>query len=635
MQSLHGAFFVEGEFMNWTGKLSLESLTMPKTTKKATKKKAKVELDIPGDWDWDDWNDADAAEEEKESHAENEKSREEIISDLDLYLKKGEALMLTAQKKTSRVYSNLLEQCAGSKSVRMAARTNSKAIAKAVATSIFRPMLAEITPEMEPEKQQEVLDTIKKMYFPDQSIRLQICHEETIDDALPACQGTAFSFVERPDLLVGNQNAPKAVIIAAIDRDSVCFGANVSIKSNYAQTSRHWKRGNNGESFACDNIAHICAVASLIQELSVYLSARKNELQQKGQTDAFLPIDKDAQNLTECYISEKYSDYIVRRIQGRIAYMLETNPLVRPFTEAIAGYKCNVLAVSQEEEFQIKSETLDPYELKWKDVVENISLLDYMEMLSNGVEIEYRVKDKGRFLVSDRKTEYAAAYIHAMLPAVDQARQARQNGGHALSYQTKKNIPKETLEYMQKSGYNNYFGYMEVDQDCDLEKISETYSTFVAFHEAALWWVKGSEAVSLRFRRLGNHKATGLWYPQLFCLCVSSVNPSSFIHEYGHMIDTLYGDLSQQSEFAGVRRAYEKELDKLPDGSFGSGKYDINYFLEPTEIFARSLEIYFRRVRGYKNALLGECEGNEYPEAEKYMSMVASYFDDLIAKYGN
>ena len=67
MQSLHGAFFVEGEFMNWTGKLSLESLTMPKTTKKATKKKAnkKVELDIPGDWDWDDWNDADAAEEEK------------------------------------------------------------------------------------------------------------------------------------------------------------------------------------------------------------------------------------------------------------------------------------------------------------------------------------------------------------------------------------------------------------------------------------------------------------------------------------------------------------------------------------------------------------------------------------------
>lgn len=246
------------------------------------------------------------------------------------------------------------------------------------------------------EKQQEVLDTIKKMYFPDQSIRLQICHEETIDDALPACQGTAFSFVERPDLLVGNQNAPKAVIIAAIDRDSVCFGANVSIKSNYAQTSRHWKRGNNGESFACDNIAHICAVASLIQELSVYLSARKNELQQKGQTDAFLPIDKDAQNLTECYISEKYSDwiycYIVRRIQGRMAYMSETNPLVRPFTKAIADYKCNVLAASQEEEFQIKSETLDPYELKWEDV-ENINLLDYMEMLANGVEIEYRVKD--------------------------------------------------------------------------------------------------------------------------------------------------------------------------------------------------------------------------------------------------
>lgn len=74
--------------MNWTGKLSLEALTIPKTTKKAAKKKpARVELDIPDDWDWDDWGDWDAAEEKEkeENHAENEKSRAEIISDLDMY----------------------------------------------------------------------------------------------------------------------------------------------------------------------------------------------------------------------------------------------------------------------------------------------------------------------------------------------------------------------------------------------------------------------------------------------------------------------------------------------------------------------------------------------------------------------
>ena len=73
-------------------------------------------------------------------------------------------------------------------------------------------------------------------------------------------------------------------------------------------------------------------------------------------------------------------------------------------------------------------------------------------------------------------------------------------------------------------------------------------------------------------------------------------------------------------------------MKKLPEGSFSKGKYNLDYYLEPTEIFARSMEIYFRRVHGYNNALIGKCEGTEYPTDSEYMSLLASYFDNLIAE---
>ena len=53
-----------------------------------------------------------------------------------------------------------------------------------------------------------------------------------------------------------------------------------------------------------------------------------------------------------------------------------------------------------------------------------------------------------------------------------QMREFRESGkNHALSYQDKANIPLKTVRAMQESKLNDYFGFVEYDEDVDLEKV--------------------------------------------------------------------------------------------------------------------------------------------------------------------
>lgn len=47
-----------------------------------------------------------------------------------------------------------------------------------------------------------------------------------------------------------------------------------------------------------------------------------------------------------------------------------------------------------------------------------------------------------------------------------------------------------------------------------------------------------------KVRKLGNHKALGLYYPEAKVLVVDVDSPSSFIHEYGHLLDYKFGKVS-------------------------------------------------------------------------------------------
>jgi len=207
---------------------------------------------------------------------------------------------------------------------------------------------------------------------------------------------------------------------------------------------------------------------------------------------------------------------------------------------------------------------------------------------------------------------------------------------YARSFMTKKNIPKATLDAMQKSHFNEYFGYVEYDEDVDLAKVKVIEEQFVAFKETYFPFIDATKN-AIRFRRLGNHKASGLYYPNAACLCVDIHTPSSLIHEFGHLIDYCYGNLSTNSEFLSISKEYERHLEKAmrENESFkktmnGKTKYNKDYYLIPTEIFARCFELYCKEVRGINNSLTPSAWGLAYPADKDFIEQIKDYFEAVF-----
>lgn len=215
---------------------------------------------------------------------------------------------------------------------------------------------------------------------------------------------------------------------------------------------------------------------------------------------------------------------------------------------------------------------------------------------------------------------------------VNQERFTRElSGDYARSYMTKKNIPKSIVKEMETSGFNEYFGYVEMDESVDITLVEEIYKEFVAVKETYLKGMVSTDN-SIRFRRLGNHKASGLYYPSVKCLCVDIGHPSSMIHEYGHLIDYTRGELSLKGSFLPIRERYTILLEQNDRKEELKGKYDMDYYLMPTEIFARCFEMYLAVCKGVDNSLLKTTNFSwVYPnEDELLMKEVETYYDNLL-----
>ena len=208
----------------------------------------------------------------------------------------------------------------------------------------------------------------------------------------------------------------------------------------------------------------------------------------------------------------------------------------------------------------------------------------------------------------------------------------------ATVWQTKKNIPESVVNSMEKSSFNNYFGYVEFDEECELEKMDEIAQEFRALN--TILNIHKNEGESLRFRKLGNHHASGLYFPSIHCLCVDIRTPSSMCHECFHMIDHMKGELSRKTSFQAVEYLYKdlvcKAVSKLPDDSpfkkrmKGSTKYNERYYFEPTEIFARCGEIYLTRVLNVSNSLCQPEASIVYPSDESLLIQIKEYFEHVL-----
>lgn len=199
----------------------------------------------------------------------------------------------------------------------------------------------------------------------------------------------------------------------------------------------------------------------------------------------------------------------------------------------------------------------------------------------------------------------------------------------AKVFQTKKHITKEKLELMATSKLLGRFSFVEIDNDID----NDTYK-FIESAISKVPFLLPQGVVELRFRKLGNYQATGLWFPYINNLCVDIRDVSSFIHEYGHAIDYLLTNdsrvpLSMQVDFVDIRTKVFKDYQ-------ASKIFKLGYYGAPTEIFARAFEVYVVN-EGYITNLVKNLEDMKKHEAYKpyfdeefYVDVVKPYFDKLL-----
>ena len=208
---------------------------------------------------------------------------------------------------------------------------------------------------------------------------------------------------------------------------------------------------------------------------------------------------------------------------------------------------------------------------------------------------------------------------------------------YAKSFMTKKNQSEKLKERIQKSLFGNYFGYVEYDEDIDYDAIAQYEEEFVTFYKKHFSDLDLSKN-AIRFRKLGQHRAAGLYYPQMKCLCVDISHPHSFVHELGHLIDYEFGGLSEGIEFSQIRKfaqEYYKNKEKS-ESEFGKqlrgkSKYNIDYYSIPTEIFARSFEMYVYYVWSENSSLLDkDYHREEYPCTKENLERIKKYFDMIF-----
>lgn len=143
---------------------------------------------------------------------------------------------------------------------------------------------------------------------------------------------------------------------------------------------------------------------------------------------------------------------------------------------------------------------------------------------------------------------------------------------------------------------------------------------------------QGMVSPELKFRKLGKHKATGLYHPTFNIIAVDVRDTTSFIHEFGHYLDFTYQggeeECSLQDDFADILASYQDTLPK-----------DISkcaYFKTPTEVFARGFELWVFETIISDSPLLQDKRA--YYGAPEYLAFknckkeLINYYNNLFGK---
>ncbi|WP_121616858.1 LPD1 domain-containing protein [Virgibacillus halodenitrificans] len=222
-------------------------------------------------------------------------------------------------------------------------------------------------------------------------------------------------------------------------------------------------------------------------------------------------------------------------------------------------------------------------------------------------------------------------------------RAVKETSDYARSFQTKKHINKSTQEVMEDNKFLSKYGYVEIDNDVNLKKFHQLEREFEALTKKI--YVPECKDHSFRIKKLGKHRAAGIYYPEPVRATIFDLDyPDSYVHELGHQIDYVLGKevmLSETIRFKRVAELYKKEVNKTvdemsDDNEFktvwkGKSKFNSSYYLQPTEIFARSFELYLWNKGIETSFLKKEYDGPVYPKSEDFLNVAQNYFEELFS----
>lgn len=220
------------------------------------------------------------------------------------------------------------------------------------------------------------------------------------------------------------------------------------------------------------------------------------------------------------------------------------------------------------------------------------------------------------------------------------------SSGYAKTYMTKKNIPLKIQRFMENNQFLNMFGEVEADELCDLEKLQKLSEEFVTLSKQM--YLPTAKNHSLRFRRLGHHKAAGIYYPCFNTLAVDIDSPRSFIHELFHLIDFENNLLSVGDDFKPLLIQYRALLDDTVNQLGkdhptyqswykGKSKYSRGYYTSKEEAFARMGELYVSEILQINSSFNEKQRNSEmeklvYPTDANLLKEIEHYFNQLFER---
>jgi hypothetical protein len=215
---------------------------------------------------------------------------------------------------------------------------------------------------------------------------------------------------------------------------------------------------------------------------------------------------------------------------------------------------------------------------------------------------------------------------------------ARESGKTISTFRTDKKYQDEALN---KSTLFNKMGFRKVEIDTqkyegetfDYEEFSKVEQDFLGVLDRL---PQAKAQPELKFRRLGKHKAWGIYSPALNILAVDVRHTESFIHEYGHYLDFKHGDevYSEMSTFFPIIKAYEKKLTELAEDSKYAQKLTakrMSYYLIPTEVFARAFELWVSGTIVSDATIISSTE--RYNSQPEYIAF--SHIKELVFSFFN